>query len=116
MLTKQEIFNKAYAGLKAQGFQRAVRDAGPLAICQYRGRNGLKCAIGHLIPDENYCPTLEGKGAELLVVREAANIPLDVPISFLVDLQTCHDAGSSPEAMKRSLTVFSHQYNLKIED
>lgn len=30
--------------------------------CAYRGENGLKCAIGHLIPDDLYLPQFEGTG------------------------------------------------------
>ena len=31
--------------------------------CLYRGPNGLKCAAGHLISDEEYNPSMEGRGA-----------------------------------------------------
>lgn len=28
--------------------------------CRYRGDNGTKCAVGHLIPDDKYSPSFEG--------------------------------------------------------
>ena len=115
MLTQQEIFNKAYAGLKAQGFNRAVRDTGPLAICQYRGEDGLKCAIGHLIPDEKYEEGLEGLCASVPEVRDASGTS-GVDWNFLDDLQVCHDEGNTPEDMERLLKRFAADYELVIED
>lgn len=45
--------------------------------CAYRGRNGTKCAIGILIPDEIYLPEMEGKGFSTLCSKfeEIADLP-----------------------------------------
>lgn len=48
-MTPQEILNKAYLGVMRQG-QPSVSSDG--RNCVYRGKNGLKCAVGHLISDE----------------------------------------------------------------
>lgn len=47
-MTPQEMFDKAYLGVIAQG-ERSEKYNG---YCAYRGQNGSKCGIGHLIPDD----------------------------------------------------------------
>lgn len=47
-MTPQEIFNKAYLGLKAQGQQSITDDIG----CAYNGPDGTHCGIGLLVPPE----------------------------------------------------------------
>lgn len=64
MMTRQEIFNKAYIGIRDQGFVRSVVG---LHSCKYRGENGAKCAFGHLIPEEEYDEILEGHPAYYLL-------------------------------------------------
>lgn len=53
-MTNQEIFNKMYTGVVTQG---AFSFSG--GMCRYR-LDGLKCAAGHLIPDDKYNDTIEG--------------------------------------------------------
>lgn len=55
-MTKQEYFDLLVATSKAGGFP-SVDDEG----CVYRGENGRKCAVGLLIPDEKYVPSMERK-------------------------------------------------------
>lgn len=57
-MTNQEIFDTCLTHLRAQG-QRALNDRG---TCQYRADDGLKCAIGALIPDDKYNPNFERFG------------------------------------------------------
>lgn len=50
-LTRQEAFDTALTHLRKQGCKSVTSDT---LRCAYRGRNGTKCAIGALIPDEKY--------------------------------------------------------------
>jgi hypothetical protein len=62
-MTRQEMFTKVWLGLEAQGWKRSLRTSPASEAegsCAYRGMNGAKCAAGHLIPDENYKPEMEG--------------------------------------------------------
>lgn len=61
-MTNQEIFDKVAAHLKQQGF--SATDG--YGHCRYRGPNGSMCAVGCLIPDEYYCPSMEGLGVAYL--------------------------------------------------
>lgn len=83
--TDQEAFDISVNGVIKQGRQSESN-----AMCVYRNKNGMKCAAGHLIPDELYTAVFEGNAWSRLL--------LDYPIlttlakSDLVrDLQSAHD-------------------------
>lgn len=60
-MNKQEIFDTVARHLATQGHRAAVRtELGDR--CRYRLHNGDRCAIGCLIPDEEYITDLEGGG------------------------------------------------------
>ena len=56
MRTAQELFNEVVSHLRKQKKQSLSQHG----YCMYRGEDGLKCAIGHLIPDECYHNDMEG--------------------------------------------------------
>ncbi len=56
----QEAFDKMVSHLRKQGEQSKVRIG---KKCLYRSDTGLKCAVGCLIPDEDYCSDMENQGA-----------------------------------------------------
>lgn len=66
MITKQQIFTKVKAHLLQQGKQ-SMRQTKPVQICAYRGDEGLKCAIGCLIPDNEYSSCIEGYAIHALI-------------------------------------------------
>lgn len=55
----QEIFDVAIGGLIKQGAVSGDADRKPA----YRGLNGTKCPVGHMIPDAAYFPGMEGHHA-----------------------------------------------------
>ena len=63
-MTAQEAFDKAVAGVRAQGYQISMDEK---TNCVYRGPNGLRCAVGHLIPDELCQPAFEDVTGDGLV-------------------------------------------------
>ena len=120
-MDKQEIFNKAYLGLKSQGFAKSFDGK----VCLYRDTEGRKCAVGYLIPDELYSVDMEGWVVSILVERfpEIAKIlgvqdsdgPIPVSfLSFLDELQMCHDFGHTPEKMEKNLQDFAHDCSLTV--
>ena len=65
MIPKQETFDIVYRALKAQGGPSVdTWPDGRYRRCRYRGEGGLKCAAGHLIPDEDYRVELEDGPAD----------------------------------------------------
>lgn len=61
-MNKQEIFDKVYTEL----FKQGVPSVDPYGTCLYRGPNGTKCAVGHLIPDELYDEKMNKLGVDSL--------------------------------------------------
>lgn len=60
--------------------------------CLYRGPDGLKCAAGWLIPDDEYDPEIEGYGVHALRSRQLAFVLMSYDqVSLLEDLQKSHD-------------------------
>ena len=130
-MNQQEVFNKAYLAIVAQGLP-SIDDKG---VCLYRGLKGRKCAIGHLIPDELYDPLIEGSapcfqpttGKQLALQRvlEAVFSNLDKnDIPFLHNLQRCHDNAAEDsmcdrgcsflEAFRIRCKIFATNYSLTL--
>jgi hypothetical protein len=53
-MTLQETFDKVCVHLLTQLQKSVFLDSNGSMACAYRGPNGLKCAVGCLIPDELY--------------------------------------------------------------
>jgi hypothetical protein len=126
MLSRQEIYDKVAVHLLTQ-MKQCRHGTG----CVYRNPNGLKCAIGALIPDELYIDVIEGaqacpmfNGANgmrqsmwtakhrlMMEIGVAAGyisstMPEEVEAAFLNDLQKIHD-DFDPSKWKERLTIFA---------
>lgn len=92
----QQIFEIVSKHLLTQNQRStgALRNS-PFEGCAYRGRNGLKCAVGCLIPDELYNPNIEDITIDgLLENDDNTNLKelfYAVEYRFLTELQTIHD-------------------------
>lgn len=96
MKTPQETFDTVARALAAQGRPSVSAET---CLCRYRGDNGTKCAVGHLIPDELYRPELEGNVASTLCIREITEA-LGHNRVLVRELQHAHDNAyddSSPD-------------------
>lgn len=88
-MNRQLAFDTAYRGVVAQG--------GPsvsLRGCAYRGYDGRKCGVGHLISDGAYHRNLEGQQATWPSVQQAISAEFGRPYTdslFLRALQSAHD-------------------------
>lgn len=85
----QEIFNKVITHLRKQGKPAAE---GP--YCRYRTEDGLKCAVGCLLPDEEYDSKYEGHivGGLITILPESKTRDLfKRNVDLLDDLQCLHD-------------------------
>lgn len=89
-MTNQEIFDRIYLALYKQG-RPSVDESGN---CLYRSKNGLKCAAGHIIPDELYHTEYEGTTFECL--NDTINL-LDFDreqVQLIASLQSIHDSNT----------------------
>lgn len=125
-MTNQEIFDKVATHLFTQGVRSVsktcLNDASFDAdYCLYRGPNGTKCAVGCLIPDEDYDPTMENRSAYDLFTSTVTPMefpklePLNENKDILNRLQTVHDNLSNwatTETMKSALATVAIRYDL----
>lgn len=96
-MDRQRVFDVVASHLLAQGHR--AKDPSPPGSCLYRAPNGDRCAIGVLIPDALYTPSLEGNSIEKQIVREAISPHYGAihaeDMSFLTTLQSIHDSINS---------------------
>lgn len=93
-MTNQEVFNKVVTGLRTQGKPSVIRNIYSGNRCVYRNPNGLKCAVGILIPDEQYTSCFDEKGISLSEIIEEVPALQGIDSSLLISLQRTHDAAS----------------------
>jgi len=94
-MTSQEMFDASASHMIRQG-QQSINAAGS---CLYRTKDGLKCAVGALIPDAEYSPWMEQSGGicELLQAAQHENLMtptltiLQEHTRLLIRLQDAHD-------------------------
>jgi hypothetical protein len=138
----QEIFNKAYLGLAKQNWRRAmVMSSNGRPACAYRAEGGLKCAIGHVVPDELVTPDIGTKTIHRILhgyitdnksLCETPNVEWTklfqkIPVHVLAELQSCHDDARiafehdqdvtdlyDEEHMKNKLDRFAFKYKLTV--
>jgi hypothetical protein len=86
MVSAQELFDTVATHLLGQ--KKAAKNAA--GLCCYRSPDGLRCAVGCLIPDEVYDPSLEGRSA-LKLWDSPILAHLKEHSALLCDLYVLHD-------------------------
>ncbi len=89
-MTNQEVFTKVLTHLRQQGYASVHQT---MSMCMYRSDFGDMCAVGCLIPDDLYSPSIEEMTIDQVI---ASNINIQVLFDgvsqeLLVDLQLAHD-------------------------
>lgn len=115
-MTPQEAFNAAYLGLKSQGFEKSYNPEG--GVCRYRTNHGLKCAVGHCIPDELYEESFESKSAGHVkeILDRKSPLFCDIEYNFLKQLQKCHDNANDSAEMQVRFKDFARRNDLTIPE
>lgn len=115
--SKQELYNKAVAGIAAQGWERAGFwvETGPMTKsfrCRYKVED-KRCAIGHCLSEQDAETFDEIQAGANDVAREMGweSIPF-----FYGDLQNAHDGAKDEGSMKLRLKAVGQKYNLEIPD
>ncbi len=115
-MTAQEVFNKVVTHLRKQGKQS--RDT---MRCLYLSPEGLKCAVGCLIPPEDYRKDMEGKTFDCLLSDRYFHSSLIAKFNkhrdLLHRLQELHDCSSVYnilETWERGFIMIAKEFNLSI--
>lgn len=118
-MNKQEVFNKVANHLLTQN-KKSWSDE--IFDCAYKNNEGLKCAIGCLISDENYYPELESccidseelhkaiikSGISLKIYKNDIYYP-GGDLLFLYELQKIHD-NFEPDVWRGKLSKFAEKW------
>lgn len=121
-MTRQEMFDKVYIGLLNQKFERSMKNYAAGSACAYRGKGGMKCAAGHLIPDEEYRPEMDDSALNLESLKKLELLPKcfqnlsEDDFDFIGELQDAHDSSFTPTAMKHAIKEVAFQYGLNIPE
>ena len=85
---EQEVFNRVRNHLLAQN-RKSMNNGS----CAYRGANGLKCALGIFIPDDDYSDIFESFAVTKTIVKDSMEFDSleHKDILFMGDLQEIHD-------------------------
>lgn len=113
-MNNQEALNRAYAGLSAQGFQKSVLDD----RCKYRGPDGRRCAVGHLIRDDEYREVFDQlfSGYYIYDIRNLCPSLHGVSLELLTALQFAHDGAHDPDDMRERLLGVAERFGLTPPD
>ena len=96
----QQMFDKSVGGIKAQGcLSKVTTGTSGVPACYYRHPDNpaVRCAVGHLIPDEVYDRSMEGGGSWSVLARPEVDEALALPEDhdevghLLASLQEAHD-------------------------
>lgn len=87
--TNQEAFDVIIKGLRKQGKKSMGLDDKGNFVCKLRGEDNTKCAIGFVVPDNMYSPSLE---CFIFLEREFFSVYLiNINKDLLFCLQDIHD-------------------------
>lgn len=117
MLDRQLVFTDVVIHLLTQNAKSEGEKEDGNFSCMYRGPNGLKCAIGVLIPDDKYCSGIEGEPANFVRNRLDSKYgnALISDVTFLRSLQVIHDTKPVKD-WKKELQKFAHEYKLTMSE
>jgi hypothetical protein len=111
-MNNQEVFDAVVTHLRMQGRKSIdpfliTKESEVGAGCFYRGPDGLKCAAGCLITDEEYRPWMEGYAINCIINNHTPYHMGETPRSLMerlqdrerivAELQQCHDHFSPEE-------------------
>lgn len=109
-MSNQEIFDEVVKGLESQSWIASIGENG---YCQFRGLGGRKCAIGWLIPDDDYNKAFENLNGDIerLLKKLEQSYTIEL-LEFLWELRDLHDDLPNPEAMREGYRKFAKSHDL----
>lgn len=109
--TAQETFDMICEGLKAQSWCKSATRVGS---CKYRSSDNVKCAVGQLIPDEEYDPEFDhGNGLASDIVFSRSKTLQRHALFLLTRAQKTHDHAENSEDMKRRFASLAETFKLE---
>jgi hypothetical protein len=126
-LTNQEIFNKAYLGVIAQGGPSLLYSeyTDEVLGCAYRDTaNNRKCGAGQLMLDEFYEDRIEGQSVgndvvQSILIKSGVNMNNEKTMNLVQHCQGAHDnsvGNNFVEDFKSGMGAIAFEFELTIPD
>lgn len=117
--TAQEVFDQIVAHLRKQG--KRSKDLTGTDSCMYRNQEGLMCAAGCLISEEEYDETKMDRDSEGDIGmgwRELVHkgIVPDAHAEMICKLQNVHDSNTRPEDWEPGFKLVAGQFELEYKE
>lgn len=132
-ITNQQAFDLALFGIRKQGYTRSFDDRSNACMYRHPEDSSIRCAAGHIIPDDVYDPRVENSTIRQILCEELATLapPRNLPITgwlrrqvaggldirLLSELQSAHDdtldASDTENLSSRGIDAFErHMYRI----
>lgn len=107
-MTNQEAFTTMVLHLRKQGKRSTMKNR---STCRYYGPDGLMCAVGCLIPEDEYRCSFEGNAVG--VIQDKVPSIYSLNTGLLSDMQETHDYVDI-EDWEESFSDIAKEYNLTL--
>lgn len=108
--TQQQVFDQVVSQMIKQGQQSALDNG----LCKYRGPNGLMCAAGCLMSDDEYNPSFDrGAGSWDMLVDKKLVPPHHS--ALIRKLQICHDRADNIEGVIQGMRRLGEIDNFNLD-
>lgn len=108
----EQVFNQVAAHLLKQNKRSITTDDQGFVNCQYRSPEGLMCAAGCLMSEEEYHPSFENTSYDGLTFEESGPTSKLKHVKLIQELQALHD-GYGPEDWKNELKAIARRKRWK---
>lgn len=119
-MNQQDIFDKVLNGIRKQGKLSTVKGLSGKVMCRYRTADGLKCAAGHLIPDDVYEASMEGARISAYIprlVEKGVEAFFGSNRYLVYELQRIHDSAANQDSplkqWEREMETYASIHALK---
>ena len=109
--TEQEVFDQVARHLLTQQKRSVTKDEEQFS-CRYKNENGLSCAAGCLIADDEYYKDMEGSSWDVLVDEDV--VPTENCLELIIALQNIHDC-APVEEWRAALGKLASLYKLSTD-
>jgi hypothetical protein len=106
----QATAQQVYDQVKAHLLKQMKKSTNPIVLmeCLYRGANGLKCAAGCLISDEEYSSNMENRTWKELVDKELVPADHRALINMLQEVHDCREV----DEWHKGLSIVANYFKL----
>ena len=113
--TAQQVFTQVATHLLTQKHRSVIYTLDNGERCAYKGNNGLMCAAGCLIADDEYQPAMDAGNVNWYGLRREGYVGTDSHTDLISDLQYVHDKIDT-KGWEKELTKVAKSHRLTMPE